>query len=88
MREFGNVLEAYDVMEGKPFAGYKSFVLRERRENVLQDALLHAVRQTVDVVREGVLPVCGGADGFAALAIAEAARDSVRLGQSVAPVSV
>jgi hypothetical protein len=46
----------------------------------MRDGTLHAVTDLVDCVRTGASPACGGADGVAALELAEAIAASAASG--------
>jgi predicted dehydrogenase len=48
------------------------------RTDALRDVMLHAVQDVARCVRRGGQPACGGEDGVAALALAEAIRAGAR----------
>jgi predicted dehydrogenase len=74
--ESGSAIERYGIIEGRPFTGYRSLVLAERKEGDMRDVLLHAVRDLASCLQEGTAPRCSGDDGLAALHIATAAHTS------------
>ncbi len=79
----GFVIEIYGI-EASPFgAGYRKLGLQEKIEGGLGDALLAAVADMVQCLREGGAPRCSGSTALQALRIGFAAHHSAQTGQPV-----
>jgi predicted dehydrogenase len=78
--EAAHALELWGVADDPRYPGYRALQLRSRVQRGLHDALLHAVRDLVRCVTTGGEPACTGADGVAALALADAIRASAAAG--------
>jgi predicted dehydrogenase len=76
MTETGQTMELFEPVEGVPYAGYRSLVLKQRTTDGLRDMLLHAVQDLARCVQTGERPACTGEDGLKALRIALMARES------------
>lgn len=83
LTESCDMLERYEVIDGVPYAGYRSLVLAEQVSGTLQNVLLHAVEDVVDCLESGRPPRCSGEDGQRALQIGLAARTSAASGETV-----
>jgi predicted dehydrogenase len=70
--ESGHVIERWDVGDDPRHPGYRAPRLANTTGEALRDGTLHAVADVVRCVRTGSRPLCGGQDGVAALALAEA----------------
>jgi predicted dehydrogenase len=81
--DLGETFEIFEVADSPRFSGYREFSPRASYRDGLRDALKHAVDDVVRCLDEGRTPRCSGADGLAALRIAEAVRESVRTGRRV-----
>ena len=88
LTDSGDIVEVSEVVDGIPFAGYRSLVPARRVENSLRDVLLHAVTDLASCLQSGAVPRCTGEDGVRALRIALAARASAARGQPVRPEEV
>ena len=76
-------MTTFDLHESRIYSGYRVFEEGEVRPTRNQDTVLHAVEDLVSCVETGRLPRCSAADGLAAVRVAAAVRDSVRLGRAV-----
>jgi predicted dehydrogenase len=85
LKDFGHVMERYDVAESPYNTGFRSLVIRDTLTGVMNNQILSAIEDVVDCIREGKDPVCSGDDGIAALAIACAVRDSAAASGAVRP---
>jgi predicted dehydrogenase len=81
--DLGETFEVFEVTDSPRFSGYRELTPRESYRDGLRDVLRHAVDDLVRCLDEGRTPRCSGADGLAALRIAEAVRESTRTGRKV-----
>lgn len=77
----GNKIETYTVGDSPHYSGYRTLLQSSEMQGGLPDALARAVEDLIDCVEFGREPACSGADGVAALRIAEAARASIQTGR-------
>ena len=80
LREAALVPRLFQARPSARFAGYTELAETPRDFGESRDSLRHAVDDLADAVAAGRDPICSGADGVAALAIAEAALESMRKG--------
>jgi predicted dehydrogenase len=81
--DLGEAFEVFEVADSPRFSGYREFAPRASYRDGLRDVLKHAVDDLVRCLDEGRTPRCSGADGLAAIRIAEAVRASARTGSKV-----
>jgi predicted dehydrogenase len=81
--DLGETFEAFDVADSPRFSGYRELAPRAAYRDGLRDVLKHAVADLVRCLGDGRAPRCSGADGLAALRIAEAVRESAPTGRKV-----
>jgi predicted dehydrogenase len=84
LKEFGHILEIYNVSDSPYNTGFKSLIFKDTQSNVMNNLLLYAVEDIVQCLQQrGKIPVCSGKDGVASLKIACSVRDSVKTGKAI-----
>jgi predicted dehydrogenase len=81
--EAAHVLELWEVGPDTRYPGYEALHLHSRVEQALHDAIRHAVGNLVRAVTQGGALGCTGADGVAALVLADAIAASAAAGGDV-----
>jgi predicted dehydrogenase len=79
----GQTFEVFEVTDSPRYSGYRELAPHESHRDGLRDVLKHAVDDLVHCLDHGGAPRCSGADGLAAIRIAEAVRESARAGRKV-----
>jgi predicted dehydrogenase len=79
LAEAGHVIERWEVADDARYPGYRALRAGQAEGGALRDALLHAVADVVQSLRDGTDPACTGEDGAVALALAGAIRASAAI---------
>jgi len=83
IKDSGHVVEIYKQGESPYYSDYYTLNPADILTGVMKDTLLHAVEDLVLCLNTDKKPRCSGADGVAAIRIANAVRQSVESGESV-----
>lgn len=83
LKDFGHILEIYNVADSPYNTGFKSLIVRNIHSDVMNNLLLIAIEDIVQCIREGKTPLCSGKDGILSLKIASAVCISVTSGKAI-----
>jgi predicted dehydrogenase len=83
IRSGGHDIRLFRAQPSRLYSGYTELAPDDRPLGTMRDLMLHAVEDLVAAVAEGREPLCSGADGLAALRIAEAARKGAATGSRI-----
>jgi predicted dehydrogenase len=80
----GHTIERYEVRDDPHYSGYFGLFFKEKNTRGMTDTILHGVEDLVFCLNHKKIPQCSGYDGYIALKLGLAIRDSARTGNIIA----